>query len=187
MLLLVVLLFSIACGTGKFAIEEKSGRLIYTSPDKRLQLTFYGDYVFYKPSAKVLGSKAPELVRIVELKKPEQFHPFLLTTTYLSPWIQCLGSYYPINDTTLIDSSYILPFLPSDIHIAQLKTFHNDINGKPAIQITYSTDGYTFAEYFSPVGDKLVRITFSSPDSSAENMITEAGTIHGTLNIIGIH
>lgn len=180
-LLLHVVLFSLACGTGKFAVEEKHGRLLYTSPDKQLQLTFYGDYVFYKSSAKVIESKAPELKRIAELKKPVQSHSFLFTTTYLSPWIQCLGTYYPINDATLIDSSYILSFLPSDIINAHIKTFHSDINGNPAVQITYSTDGHTFADYFSQIGDKLVRLTFSSPDSSAENMVNEAGTIFGTM------
>ena len=179
-LLLLVILFSLACGTGKFAVEEKHGRLLYTSPDKQLQLTFYGDYVFYKPTIKNISKKAPALYDLQSGSSP-----FVIAITKVSPWIQCIGFSMNLQSETGIDSAFVSKYLPDSATLTALTPYRSDINGSKGMKVAYITQSGKTAilEYFTQIEEKLIRVSFSTPDSSALNMEAEAGWIYKSLQL----
>ena len=179
-LLLHVVLFSLACGTGKFAVEEKHGRLLYTSPDKQLQLTFYGDYVFYKPTIKNISKKAPALYDLQSGSSP-----FVIAITKVSPWIQCIGFSMNLQSETGIDSAFVSKYLPDSATLTALTPYRSDINGSKGMKVAYITQSGKTAilEYFTQIEEKLIRVSFSTPDSSALNMEAEAGWIYKSLQL----
>lgn len=173
-----MLLIMIACRSNRFSVTEQTGRLQYTSPGKQIRLTFYGDYTFSSLSKKQRLRCSPELATI-----HRQANAFVAASTGIAPWIQCLGSTGSISDGTVIDSGFVIQMLPPSPAGLSLSPFNSDINGSKAMKVVYKNTSTTtgIVEYFTQVDGQLIRLSFSTPDSTFGNMEKEAAWIFKSL------
>jgi hypothetical protein len=170
------------------AITEHNGKLHYYHEPSKLRLIFYGDYIFETAKRRRFFHFSPAVQKEIAFAKinAHKGRAFLQSRTYIYPWIWCSAYLYPlpeetINDTTLI---HALPSGKTDLKTIPFLSFFDQRTG---YKLTYKTadknnDSLYCIEYLLPFEQQLVRVAFTTPDSTAENLNKEAAQIFNNLD-----
>jgi hypothetical protein len=190
LLLLLTLLSIIACHPIRnIAITERNGKLYYYHEPSKLRLIFYGDYIFETGKRSRFFHFSPEVQKEIAFTKinGNKGKAFLQSRTYIYPWVWCSAYLYPLKEENISDT-ILRQSLP--IGKLELKTipFSSFFDQRTGYKFNYriadgkSNDSLFCIEYFIPVEKQLVRVAFSTPDSTADNLNTEAAQIFNNLD-----
>lgn len=190
LLLLLTLLSITACHPIRnIAITERDGKLNYYHEPSKLRLIFYGDYIFETAKRSRFFHFSPEVQKEIAFKKinGHKGTAFLQSRTYIYPWIWCSAYLYPLHDGNIADTT-LIHSLPESKQGVKTIPFPSFFDQRTGYKFSYkvagikSNDSLFCIEYFIPVDKQLVRVAFSSPDSTAENLNTEAAQIFNNLD-----